>query len=181
MPEPDMLPWAEALAKERAENNSKDYPPTHCLPAGPVPLLSPGFFKLVQTPALLLMVSEGDTPGYRQVFLDGRVHPQDFGPTWLGHSTGKWDGDSLVIDSIGFRDKGWMDFEGHPHTEALHVIQRISRPDLGSLEIQITVDDPGAYRKPWIVNKTASLAPQDEILEYICNENNRDVAHMVGK
>jgi len=180
-PELEMLPWAEALNKERVENHSRDYPPARCLPAGPIPLLTPGFFELVQSPARLMMVIEGETPGYREVFLDGRHHPKDFGPTWLGHSTGKWDGDSLVIDSVGFQDKGWLDGEGHPHTEALHVIHRIRRPDLGHLEIQVTVDDPGAYRKPWTTNKTAVLAPDDEIQEYICNENNKDVAHLVGK
>jgi len=180
-PEIEMLPWAETLTKERTASNSKDYPPSRCLPAGPVPLLGPGFFKLVQTPALLMMVFEEDTPGYRQVFLDGRVHPKDFGPTWLGHSTGKWDGETLVIDSVGYGDKGWLDFQGRPYTEALHVVQRIRRSDLGHLAIQITGDDPGAYRKPWTVNKDATLAPNDEIEEYICTENNKDVGHMVGK
>jgi len=180
-PELDLQPWAEALTKARAEDNSKDFPPSLCLPFGPVPLLGAGFFKLTQTPALLIMMFEGETPGYRQVFLDGRSHPKDFGPTWLGHSTGKWDGDSLVIDSVGFRDKGWLDFEGHPHSDALHTTLRIRRPDLARLEIQIAGDDPGAYRKPWTLDKTASLAPQDEIQEFICNENNKDVAHLVGK
>ena len=180
-PEVDMLPWAKALTDERGADNSKEYPPSHCLPGGPAPLLSAGFFKLVQTPALLMMLFEGETPGYRQVFLDGRDHPKDFGPTWLGHSTGKWESDTLVIDSVGFRDKGWMDFEGHPHTDAVHVIQRMSRPDLGHLEIQITVDDAGAYRKPWTAGKTASLVLNDEIQESICNENNLDADHLVGK
>jgi len=180
-PDLDVLPWAEALAKERTASNSADFPPSRCLPAGPVPLFGPGFFELVQSSKVLMMVFEEDTPGYRQAFLDGRVHPKDFGPTWLGHSTGTWDGDALVIDSVGFNDKGWLDFEGHPHTEALHVIQRIRRPNLGNLEIQITVDDPGTLRKPSTVIKTAALAPNDEIQEYICNENNKDVAHIVGK
>jgi len=180
-PEFDLLPWAEALTKTRAERNSADFPGTRCLPSGPVPLLGAGFVKLVQTPALLIMAFEFDTPGYRQVFLDGRKHPQDFGPTWLGHSTGKWEGDTLVIDSVGFGDKGWLDFEGHPHTEALHVTQRLRRPDLGHLEIQITAEDSGAFRKSWTVNKSSSLAPQDELQEYICNENNKDLGHLVGK
>ena len=180
-PEVDMLPWAEALTKERSASNSAGYPPARCLPAGPIPLLGAGFFKLVQTTAVLMMLFEGDTPGYRQVFLDGRIHPKDFGPTWLGHSTGKWNGETLVVDSVGYGDKGWLDFDGHPHTEALHVIQRIRRTNLGNLEIQITADDPGTFRKPWTVIKTAALAPKDEILEYICPENNKDVGHMVGK
>lgn len=181
LPELDLLPWAADLARQRTESNSKDYPPTYCLPAGPVPLLAPGFFKLVHAPNLLLMLFEGDTPGYRQVFLDGRGHPQDLDPTWTGHSTGRWEGDTLVIDSRGFNDKGWMDFEGRPYTEMLHVVQRIRRPDLGRLEIQVEVEDPGAYGKPWAVSKDASLAPDEEIREYICTENNRDIGHMVGK
>ena len=181
LPELDMLPWAEALTKERAANHSKDYPPSHCLPAGPAPVLAPGWFKIVQSPTALVILFEGDTPGYRQVFLDGRDHPKDFGPSWLGHSVGSWDGDTLVIDSVGFNDKGWVDFENHPHSDKLHVVQRMRRTGLGSLEIQITADDPGAYRKPWTVKKDASLAPDQEILEYICNENNRDAAHLVGR
>jgi Carboxypeptidase regulatory-like domain len=127
LPELHMLPWAEALTRARKENNLKELPISRCLPAGPVPLLGPGFFKLVQTPTLLVLMFEDDTPGYRQVFLDGRSHPKDFGPTWLGHSIGKWEGDTLVIDSIGFNDKGWLYFEGQPHDDKLHVTQRIRR------------------------------------------------------
>jgi len=171
----DMLPWAGALTTERQESHSKDYPPTYCLPAGPTPLMASGFFKLAQTADLLIMLFETDTPGYRQVFLDGRPHPEGFGPTWTGHSIGTWDGDTLIIDSIGFGDRGWIDFAGHPHSSALHVVQRIRRPDLGNLEIEITVEDPGAYARPWTVEKTATLAPDLEILEYVCTENNKEL------
>ncbi|HEY1239465.1 MAG TPA: carboxypeptidase-like regulatory domain-containing protein [Bryobacteraceae bacterium] len=181
IPKLDMLPWAADLTEERTANNAKDHPLSRCLPAFPVALLGPGFFRLVQSPAMLVMILDDDVPGFRQVFLDGRPHPKDFGPSWLGHATGKWDGDTLVLDLVGFQDKGWIDFSGHPNSEALHIIERIRRPDLGHLEIEIAVDDPGAYRKPWSTKKTASLAPGEEILEFICNENNKDVAHMVGK
>ena len=181
LPELPLLPWAEALAKERKESNLKDLPISRCLPAGPVPLLGPDFFKLAQTPTLLVIMFENDTPGYRQVFLDGRTHPKDFGPTWLGHSIGKWEGDTLVIDSVGFRDKGWLYSEGQPHSDKLHVTTQIRRPDLGHLEVQISVDDAGAYRQPWTTKKTANLERNEEIAEYICNENNRDVEHLVGK
>jgi hypothetical protein len=177
----DMLPWADSLTRERIESNSKDYPPSRCLPSGAVPVLRAGFFRLVQTPVLMMMVFENDTPGYRQIFLDGRAHPKDFGPTWLGHSTGKWDDDSLVIDSVGFRDRGWLDVGDYPHTEALHTTQRFRRLDLGHLQIQITLEDAGAYRKPATTNITAVLALDQELLEYICNENNKDVEHLVGK
>ena len=177
----EMLPWAEQLTRERADSYSKDHPGAYCLPSGPIPLMAAGFFKLVHAQTVLMTIHEGDTPGYRQVFLDGRSHPKDFGPTWTGHSVGRWEKDTLVIDSVGFHDKGWLDFDGHPHTEMLHVTQRIRRPDLGHMEIDITIDDPGAYRKPLTIHKVATLAPDEEILEYICNENNKDAAHMVGK
>jgi Carboxypeptidase regulatory-like domain len=177
----EMLPWAEALTRARTESYSKDHPAAYCLPSGPIPLMGPGFFKLVHAKTVLMTLHEIDTPGYRQVFLDGRSHPTDFGPTWTGHSIGRWENDALVIDSVGFHDQGWLDFDGHPHTDTLHVTQRLRRPDLGHLEIQITVDDPGAYRKPWTIDKVATLAPDEEIREYICNENNKDAAHMVGK
>src|SRR5215831_17681196 len=181
VPQLDMLPWAADLTEERTASNAKDHPLSRCLPAFPVPLLGPGYFRIVQSPAMLVLILDYDVPGFRQVFLDGRGHPKDFGPSWLGHTTGKWDGDALVFDSVGFQDKGWIDFSGHPHTEALHVVQRIRRPDLGHLEIEIAVADPGAYRKPWTTKKTAFLTSGEEILEFICNENNRDAVHMVGK
>jgi hypothetical protein len=181
IPELDMLPWAADLTEERMGNNAKDHPLSRCLPAFPIPLLGAGYFRLVQSPVMLVMILDYDVPGFRQGFLDGRDHPKDFGPSWLGHTIGKWEGDTLVLDSVGFQDKGWIDFSGHPHTQALHSIQRIRRPDLGHLEIEIVVDDPEAYRKPWRTKKTASLAAGDEILEFICNENNKDAEHMVGK
>jgi hypothetical protein len=168
-----MLPWAASLAKERSDAHMKDFPPTYCLPSGPVPLLDPGHFKLVHHPATLLMLFEGDTPGFRQVFLDGRPHPKNADPLWLGHSIGRWEKDTLVIESIGFRDRGWLDFEGRPHTDKLRVTQRLSRPDLGHLNIEVTIDDPGALEKPWKTTKGAQLDPGEEILESICTENNK--------
>ena len=104
----EMLPWASALAKERAENHSKDYPPTYCLPSGPAPLIAPGFFQLVQHQEVLLMLFETDTPGVRQVFLDGRRHPKTAESLWLGYSIGKWEKDTLVIETVGFKDSGWL-------------------------------------------------------------------------
>lgn len=169
----EMLPWAAALAKERADRHMKDFPPTYCLPSAPAPLLGPGHFKLVHHPATLLMLFEFETPGFRQVFLDGRRHPKDADPLWLGHSIGRWENDTLVIESIGFRDRGWLDFDGQPHTDKLRVTQRLSRPDLGHLNIEITIDDPGALQKPWKTTKVAMLDPGEEIREYICNENNK--------
>jgi hypothetical protein len=177
----EMLPWASAIAKERAENHSKDYPPTYCLPSGPAPLIAPGFFQLVQHQEVLLMLFETDTPGVRQVFLDGRRPPQTAESLWLGYSIGKWERDTLVIETVGFKESGWLSPEGQPHTDKLRITHRLRRPDLGHLEIEIEIDDPGALGRPWKGTKTATLAPDEEVREYICNENNKAPLHIVGR
>jgi hypothetical protein len=113
--------------------------------------------------------------------MDGRAHTKDVNPTWFGESIGKWEGDTLVIDTIGFNDKFWFDFAGHPHTEQMHTIERYRRPDLGHLEWETLIDDPGAYTKPFTVYGHVNLLPNEELMEYICQENNRDVGHILGK
>jgi hypothetical protein len=176
---PQPLPWADALQRERAANNSKDSPGAHCLPRG---LTNAGAlfpYKLVQTPVLLVMIFEDDTPSHRQVFLDGRGHPKDPDPNWMGHSVGHWEGDTLVVDTVGFNDQSWLDNIGHPHTEMLHITERLHRTDLGHLEIELTIEDPGAYSKPWVIKRVADLDTKDEIGEYVCID--RDAPHMVGK
>jgi len=178
---PEPLPWVEALLKERAANNSKDAPGAHCLPRGIIAAGALFPYKLVQTRTLLVMLFEDDIPSHRQVFLDGRGHPQDPNPSWMGHSVGHWEGDTLVVDTVGFNDKSWLDPQGHPHTEQMRVIERMRRPDLGHLEIEITIDDPGAYARPWVIKRAADLDPGDDIGEYVCAENNKDPVHMVGK
>ena len=170
-------PWAVKTTQERM---SKDDPEANCLPAG-VPRMAPYPWKIVQTPKLIVFLYEGNIHSYRQVFMDGRSHPKDADPTWYGDSIGKWDGDTLVVDSIGFNDKFWFDFAGHPHTERLHVIERYRRPDLGQLNFEVQIDDPGAYTKPFTLVGHSTLMTGTEILEYICNENNQDVSHIVGK
>jgi hypothetical protein len=175
---PEALPWAAALVKERAENNMKDHPHTRCLPGSP-PVdgqATPFITKFVHTPSLLVMLTEGP-PGYRQVFLDGRKHPADFDPSWVGHSIGKWEGDTLVVDTIGFNDRGWMDV--YPRSEKLHIVERYRRVDFGHIELQVTIDDPGVFAKPWRMNMNWDLAPKEELIEYVC-ENNR-AENMVGK
>jgi hypothetical protein len=142
--------------------------------------MNPFPWKTVQTPGLLVILFEGNIHTYRQIFIDGREHPKDLDPTWYGHSIGKWDGDSLVVDTVGFNDKFWFDFAGHPHTEQLHVIERFRRRDLGNLDMDIAIEDPGAYTEPWKIKRTSVLM-KGEISEYICNENNQDVEHLVGK
>jgi hypothetical protein len=174
---PEWLPSAEAVAKQRIENNLLDIPSTRCLPSGIT--IAFGARKFVHTPALLVVLFEGDLP--RQIYLDGRGHPKDPNPTWLGHSIGHWEGDTLVVDTLGFNDKTWLDMGAHPHTEMLHVIERFRRPDLGHLELEMTMEDQGVLKQPWTTKLAFVLNPKEEILESVCNENNRDVEHMVGK
>ncbi len=178
---PEPLPWAEALLRERAANNSKDAPGAHCLPRGITNAGALFPYKLVQTPALLVMLFEDDVPSHRQVFLDGRSHPKDPNPMWMGHSIGHWEGDTLVVDTVGFDDRSWLDTAGHAHTSMMRVIERFRRPDLGHLEIEITIDDPGAYAKPWKIVRASELDAGDDIGEYVCDENEKDARHMVGK
>ena len=177
---PELLPWAQALEKERIEHNLKDNPQARCLPFTVTPfnlLLN----RVVQSRDFLVTIIEYDIPGYRQIYLDGRGHPKDLEPSWTGHSVGTWEEDTLVIDTVGFNDKTWIG-EAVPHTDKLRVTTRLRRTDLGHLEIETTFDDPGAFKKPWKTKGVATLAPAtDEIPEFICNENNQDVEHLVGK
>jgi hypothetical protein len=172
-----LQPWAEALAKSRM---SKDDPEANCMPTG-VPRMAPYPWRIVQTATHMFFLFEGNIHSYRQIFLDGRKHEKDPDPTWYGDSIGAWDGDTLVVDSIGFNDKFWFDFAGHPHTGKLHVIERYRRPDLGHLDFDTTIDDPGAYTKPFTMHGHSTLQADTELGEYICNENNLDVPHITGK
>jgi hypothetical protein len=177
---PVMMPWAEKITTERTENYSADDPEARCLPGG-VPRAAPYHYQLVQTPKLLLMLFEGNIHSFRQMFLDRREHLKNVEPLWYGDSIGSWDGDSLVVDTVGFNDKFWFDMAGHPHTTQLHVVERYHRRDFGNLDIGITIEDPGAYRKPWVIQRVSTLETGIEMSEYVCNENNSDVLHLVGK
>jgi hypothetical protein len=178
---PSLQPWAKALMEQRMGDLGKEFPPSRCLPPG-VPLIDaiPAPFKIVQTPELTVILYEGWTI-YRQIFIDGRELPKDPNPAWMGYSVGHWEGDTLVVSSGGFNDRSWLDLTGHPHTEALHVVERFRRRNFGNLEIQITIDDPMAYRKPWTVTENAKILPDDELIEFICNENEKDLEHLVGR
>lgn len=176
--EPSLLPWAKDVMKQRsALDKLVDNPAAHCLP-NLVLMEGSGVYKFVQTPSMLIMMFE-DVIGYRQVFLDARGHPKDWSPSWQGHSIGRWQGDTLVVDSVGFNDRSWLDL--FPHTEMLHVVERYRRRDLGHLEVQVTIEDSGTFSKPWKRNNVWELAPQEEVLEYVCNENNKDIEHLPGK
>lgn len=174
--QPDLLPWADALVKERIANNAKDTPSARCLPSGPV-VTGPFLVKLVQTPSLLVMILE-DFVSVRQVFLDGRSHPKEMNTSWYGHATGKWEGDTLVIDTVGFNDRGWIGL--NPVTEMLHLTERYHRRDLAHLDIEVTIDDPGTFKRPWKLTMVWDLAPKEEIEEFVC-EKNPDLVHLVGK
>jgi hypothetical protein len=169
-------PWALKVTREHM---SKDDPEANCLPAG-VPRMAPYPWKILQMPGLIVFLFEGNIHTYRQIFMDGRVHLEDPTPTWYGDSIGKWEGDTLVVDTIGFNDKFWFDFAGHPHTEKLHTIERYHRRDFGHLDYEVTIDDAGAYTKPFTMIGHSTLT-NSELMEYICNENNQDVSHIVGK
>lgn len=173
-------PWGEALHKTRTENNNKGMPSERCLPHGITKAMSvfqP--FKIIQTPELILLLYE-EFNHHRQIFTDGRGFPASRAPTYFGYSLGRWDADSLVVDTKGFVDEAWLDFGGHPATTALHLIERYRRRDFGHLEIDFTIDDPKAYVKPWTITMAYELLPDTELIEHIC-DNEKDAPHIVGK
>ncbi len=177
-----MKPEAEALMKKRM---AADDPEARCLPTG-VPRVAPYPWRILQTPAYgkathLYFIFEGNIHSYRQIFMDGRTHPDDLEATWYGHSIGHWEGDTLVIETVGFNDQFWFDFKGHPHTTQLRTVERYTRTSMGKLENVTTIEDPGAYVKPFTIKFTATLRPGWDLMEYICNENNQDVEHIRGK
>ena len=158
---------------------SKDDPEANCLPTG-IPRQAPYPWRIVQTPTHVFILFEGNIHSYRQIFVDGRKHPDDPDPTWYGHSVGHYEGQTLVVDTVGFNDKFWFDFRGHPHSEKLHTLERYTRTNLGTLTVETTIDDPTYYSKPFTVNFTARLRPGEELMEYICQENEQDSKHIQG-
>lgn len=179
-----MQPWAKALQQQRVERSHGDDPLARCLPHGVPRINTNGLFpfKIIQTPGLVVLLYE-QLNLFRQVFMDGRTPARDLNPTWLGYSTGRWDGDTLVVETSGFNDKTWLDTTmGHPASDALHVIERFRRKNFGTLEVRATIDDPKAYTKPWTTTpQIMHLQLDTDILEFICNENEKDMSHMPGK
>jgi hypothetical protein len=174
----DILPAADGLYKQRLEDLGKDDPAIYqCLPQGPRALFG-GMEKILQTPTLIAVLYEDLS--YRQVHLDGRELPKDPNPSYMGYSVGHWDRDALVIESTGFNDRTWLD-GGHPHSEALRITERLRRRDFGHLEVEETLYEPTVAAKPWTVTIKFDMMPDTEMLEYVCNENERDHAHLVGK
>lgn len=177
-------PWAQAIQKRREERDHVDDPLAQCLPHGVPRVNTNGLFpfKIIQTPAVIVILYE-QLGLFRQVFLDGRKLDKDPNPAWLGYSTGKWDGDTLVVDTSGFNDKTWLDTtKGRPASEMLHVQERFRRTSFGNMEVRATIDDPKAFVKPWTTApQKMHLLLDTEILEFSCNENEKDLQHRVVK
>jgi hypothetical protein len=171
-------PWLVPIVKERTANLAKDDPHIRCLPDNFLRAYGmPHLLKFVHTPSLLVVLNEMNA-GYRQVFTDARALPEDPNPSWEGYSSAKWSGDTLVIDTIGLRDDTWIDWNGSVLTEAAKVREQMRRPDFGHLEIQVTVDDPKAYTKPWTVTIKERLIVDTELIDEICLENEQSLKHM---
>jgi hypothetical protein len=176
---PEFTAWAEQVAKERSENLRKENPQAHCLPSA---ILRRGpIYEFVQGREFMVEISDDDSPGFFQIYLDGRKHPEDPNPAWYGDNVGHWEGDTLVVDRVGFDDRAYLDQDQHPHGPKLHVIERYRRVDMGHLETEVTVEDPKTLAKPWTFKRMSELAPTEQIYEFICPENNRDTSHLVGK
>ena len=175
--EEPMRPEAAALFAQRAETRGKDIPTSHCLPGG-VPfstLIAP--FKMIQTPLEIVMLLEDNNPP-RQIYTDGRKLPDNPEPMWMGYSVGKWEGDILVVDSTGFNERTWLDGFGHPHSESMHIVERFRRTNFGHMDVEVTIDDPKMYTRPFTVKFAARLLPDTDTLESVCAENERDRPHL---
>jgi hypothetical protein len=155
-------------------------PESACLPAG-VPRSTglPYPLRVMQSPGLIAILLEGNVHSYRLVLMN-QQHPKDVNPTWMGHSVGKWEGDTLVIDTVGFNDKTWLDPGGHVHSDKMHTVERFTRLTENGLRYEFTIDDPEAYTKPWGWSYTLLGHHDWEIIEYVCNENNKDIEHMIN-
>lgn len=167
-PAPKITDWAAQLVAERTKNHFIESPRFRCLPTSlPIPTHTPPIFgKFVHTPDLIVILYEGIL-GFRQIFMDGRDHPQDIDPSWLGHSIGWWEDDVLVVDTIGFNDRGWTGL-AHPRSEEFHVIERYRRTSYGGMELELTIEDPAVYHEPWVKQMPIYLAPNEQLFEFVC-------------
>jgi len=176
--EAPMRPEAAQIVQSRLKSFGIGNPTTQCLLGGvPFGGLLPFPNKFIQTPGVIVILQEADG-GLRQIFTDGRKHTADPQPSWMGYSVGRWEGDSLIVDTVGFNDKGWLDGSGHPHSEALKIQERYRRRDFGHMDVQVTVDDPKMYTRPFTIKYTLDLVPDSEIAEYVCDENEKDRSHL---
>jgi hypothetical protein len=174
--QPAALAAAAKLSISRANKNDTQF---NCLPAGfPLMVTVPAPFKIVQAGGLTVMLSEADT-SFRQIFTDGRPFPADPQPSWMGSSVGHWDGDTFVVETLGFNDRGQLDAKGHVHSDALHVTERYHRRDFGHMEVQMTFDDPKVFTRPVAINIGFVLRPTTDLIEYFCSENEKDRDHLL--
>jgi hypothetical protein len=175
--EAPVRPEVAEVMSRRGDHKPEALPLTYCLPGGvPLSTMLSEVSKIVQTPGLILIMLE--LGGTRQIYTDGRKHVSDNSPSWLGYSVGRWEGDTLVVDTIGFNGKSWLDILGHPQSEQARVVERYRRRDFGHMDIEITIDDNTWYTKPFTVKVTHLLQPDTDILEYFCNENEQDRRRM---
>jgi hypothetical protein len=175
----DIQPWVQALLRQRAENFGIENPRFQCLPDGPNYSVGQGFKRILQTPAMIVILQEDLT--YRQIHMDGRALETDPNPSWMGYSVGHWEGDTLVVESNGYNDRTWL-IGGYPHTEALRMTERFRRIDFGHLEIAVTFNDPKAYNKAWTLPVSARLAADTELMEAVCNERpDSGQQHWIGR
>jgi len=170
-------PWAADIVKQRSAEQGLD-PNVHCMPRGAPRIWTDDYYKRIYMPPGALIILTERNIQYRVIFMDGRPLPTDPNPTWNGYSTAKWDGDTLVVETNGFRDDLWLDAAGNPLTSEGKMTERISRPNFGTLEVEITINDPKAYTKPWTVKINQPLVLDSELLDYYCLENERDAVHM---
>ena len=171
-------PWAAELVKKRKADNAKDDPNVRCMPRGALRIWTDDYYKRIYTvPDRVVILTERNMQ-YRQIFTDGRPLAKDADPWWYGYSTGHWEGDTLVVESAGFRDLGWLDVEGSPLTDAGRITERYRRPSFGHLEIEVTINDPKAYTKPWTVTVHQHILADTEIIEFVCQENEKDAPHL---
>jgi hypothetical protein len=177
LPADSITPWAQTIRQQRVQDFRKDSPLAHCLPVS-VPFLNfRGLSRIVQTPELIVILHESPNSPHRSIFLDGRELPKDPNPTWLGYSVGRWEGDTLVVNTVGFNDKGWLDVGGNPQTESLRLTERFRRPDFGHLQLEVTFDDPKTFTKPFTLRMNKTYIADTEIFEDVC-ENERDSTHL---
>src|SRR5215471_13245707 len=177
----EIQPWAQAVYQEHIRNLGADSPRAHCLPDPPSYYHLAGLSRIVQTPALTVIINEGisNSGVHRTIFTDGRGLPEEMNPTWMGYSVGRWEGDTLVVTTAGFNDRTWLDFVGHPHSEALRITERFHRRDFGHLDFEMTLEDPKTFTRPITFKADKTLAPDTELLETIC-EYEQHSQHLVG-
>ena len=177
--QPPMQPWTQAMYEYNKSNNVKYDPEGFCLPpGGPRSMGTPYPAEIVQDSDRIIVVFEGGGHVWREIHMDGREHPENLNPTYFGHSVGYWEGDTLVVDTVGFNEKTWVDFGGYMHTEQLHTIERFTRPDKETLHYEAVLDDPGAYSEPWTVAWDIRWSEGQELDDYICQENNKFLLDM---